>query len=54
MILGNENVREEIEFQLSLLRLLTEPHGGKLGVRPETAEETVKLERMAQLAPDRS
>jgi hypothetical protein len=51
MILGNEDLRKEIEFQISLLRLLTEPHGGAAGVKPGL-KESAKLEQLAVLVPE--
>lgn len=51
MILGNEDLRKEIEFQLSLLRLVTEPHHGHAGVRP-TSRESARLEELAVLVPE--
>lgn len=51
MILGNEDLRKEIEFQLSLLRLMTEPHHGHTGIKPST-RESARLEELAVLVPE--
>lgn len=51
MILGNEDLRKEIEFQLSLLRLMTEPHHGQTGIKP-SARESARLEELAVLVPE--
>lgn len=51
MILGNEDLRREIGFQLSLLRLMTEPHQGSTGVKP-SMRESARLEELAVLVPE--
>lgn len=51
MILGNEDLRKELDFQLSLLRLMTEPHQGYTGIKPST-RESARLEELAVLVPE--